>query len=117
MYGPLKAGGNGSKGLEARIEEIAVRHAAIFQNSELQRHHPFVAQLHRRRHHRKPIALHALIHTGKVIVEIDAFGRREHFNAGTDAASPSTSRRGTSGYLSTADRTRRIHLRGIADGI
>src|SRR4029077_19870844 len=39
-----------------------VRHAAVSQDSELQRYHALVAQLHRRGHHGEPVALDALIY-------------------------------------------------------
>src|SRR5260221_14568241 len=100
------------------LYRFPIWHAAVFHDSELQRNHPFIPKLRGPRHYREPIALYALVHARKVIVEIDALGRRKHFNARRRGAPSSASRSSPRGDVPAAtDGTRGVHLSGLAYGI
>ena len=96
IKGPLKAGGSGSKGVEARMEETAARSSGsllelptmagsasgttplrMMRNCKTTL--PLITQARRFRHHRVPVALHAGKHASNIVAEVHSFSGREHF--------------------------------------
>src|SRR5260370_3946346 len=61
-----------------QLLRILVRYAPIAADAELQNDSPAVTQLRGFWHYRIPIAAHACQHALHVVIEVDAFGRRQN---------------------------------------